>query len=124
MCILYLWCLVPLRIQSSPEKIIVKPGENAFLHCQVFGNPQPRVTWTKNGRKVVTNGRHHAFDNGTLIITTVREHDIGDYECRADNGISGSATRTVALVIKGAVLLLFLFLFFIIIIFLLFICLI
>ncbi|XP_041353663.1 papilin-like isoform X2 [Gigantopelta aegis] len=94
---------VPLRILPSPETIIVKPGENAFLHCQVFGNPQPDVTWTKNGRKVLTNGRHHAFNNGTLIITTVKEHDVGDYECRADNGVSGSAKRTVKLVIKDTV---------------------
>ncbi|XP_067680592.1 papilin-like isoform X6 [Haliotis asinina] len=92
--------LVPLRILPSPKVIKIRPGDNAFLHCQVFGQPTPTITWLKNGRPVMSTGHFRAFDNGTLIIMQTRDYDAGQYECQAENGVSSMAKKEVQLIIR------------------------
>lgn len=95
---------VPLGIFPTPKTIIVRPGENAFLHCQAYGSPQPSVSWSryKNNAVIsISDGRFFVFKNGTLIIYNVREEDKDVYVCVASNGVSSPAQRILKLEIRG-----------------------
>ncbi|XP_048259425.1 papilin-like [Haliotis rufescens] len=94
---------VPLRILPSPKVIKIRPGDNAFLHCQVYGQPTPTITWLKNGRPVMSTGHFRAFENGTLIIMQTQDYDAGQYECQAENGVSTMAKKQVQLLIRERV---------------------
>ncbi|KAL5008286.1 hypothetical protein ScPMuIL_013867 [Solemya velum] len=94
---------VPIGIFPTPEQIIVRPGQPAFLHCQVYGQPRPDVSWSKGSSPITNSGRYKVFDNGTLIIDHVQEGDRGDYECVAVNGISNPVRRTISLSLEDSI---------------------
>ncbi|XP_021340999.1 papilin-like isoform X4 [Mizuhopecten yessoensis] len=91
---------VAIGIFPTPAKIVVKPGGNAFLHCQAYGTPRPSVSWTKGGNQVLSGGKFAVFDNGTLIISQVNVQDTGDYVCMGSNGVSTPAERIMMLSIR------------------------
>ena len=47
------------------------------ITCTESGDPEPNVTWTKNGIYFV--------NNNTLTIKNVTLEDAGQYECTAEN---------------------------------------
>ena len=81
--------------------IIVKPGENSYLHCQADGNPPPSISWSKGNQPISNSGRFYVYPNGTLIITDTQQSDLGDYTCVARNGQSSPAQRLVRLSMRG-----------------------
>ncbi|XP_078281510.1 basement membrane-specific heparan sulfate proteoglycan core protein [Rhinoraja longicauda] len=77
--------------QSRPPTVLVHPsptsvteGEAVELHCQVTGQPQPRITWYRTDGRLTTN---HQVDGSVLRILRVSPADVGDYVCRADNAL-------------------------------------
>lgn len=92
---------VPITIFPTPAKIVVQPGMNAFLHCQAYGNPRPRVDWSRDGYDVSRDPRFSVYPNGTLIIQRTLEQDMGSYLCVANNGVSNPAQRIVMLQLRG-----------------------
>ena len=97
------YVIVPIGILPGPDVIMVKPNHMAFLHCEVYGNPKPRVTWTKGGASIDGLSGYNAFNNGTLLIQRTTEADKDDFTCRADNGVSEPVYRTLTLNLKGTV---------------------
>ncbi|KAL4238992.1 hypothetical protein ACF0H5_003696 [Mactra antiquata] len=91
---------VPIGILPGPDKIMVKPNRQAFLHCEVYGNPKPSVTWTKDSTPVTSDYRYETFRNGTLLIRSATERDIDSYTCLADNGVTTPVQRTVKLELR------------------------
>uniref|UniRef100_K1PKN2 Papilin n=1 Tax=Magallana gigas TaxID=29159 RepID=K1PKN2_MAGGI len=91
---------VPITIFPTPAKIVVQPGMNAFLHCQAYGNPRPRVAWSRDGYDVSRDPRFSVYPNGTLIIQRTLEQDMGSYLCVANNGVSNPAQRIVMLQLR------------------------
>ncbi|KAK7505592.1 hypothetical protein BaRGS_00003337, partial [Batillaria attramentaria] len=91
---------MPLNILQTPPKISVGPGENAYLHCQAFGTPTPRVTWSYQGATVTSRGRRIVFNNGTLVVTGMTAQDTGNYKCTAENGVDTPVSRNMKLVIE------------------------
>ena len=81
------------------ETTIVTFGELAILTCQVSGNPNPTVTWTKDGHASIP--RAHFQNNGRLLaIQGVIRADEGVYQCKASNAFGESKTAT-SLVVGG-----------------------
>jgi hypothetical protein len=80
---------------------VVQPGTDAFLHCQAYGNPRPRVAWSRDGYDVSRDPRFTVYPNGTLIIQRTLEQDMGSYLCVASNGVSSPAQRIVKLQLRG-----------------------
>lgn len=37
--------------------LTVKEGKNAFIRCEVKGEPQPNVTWHYNGQPIIVEGK-------------------------------------------------------------------
>ncbi|KAH3848603.1 uncharacterized protein LOC127874886 [Dreissena polymorpha] len=91
---------VPIVVLSGPDTIMVKPSNQAFLHCEVYGNPKPSVSWTKNGSPLRSRSRYKTFSNGTLLVRSATPGDADSYTCRADNGVSSPVERTIKLSLR------------------------
>ncbi|XP_064474530.1 titin homolog isoform X2 [Ornithodoros turicata] len=93
------------RFVSKLENRIIPCGYRVKLHCTVMGDPEPEVTWMKNGRKLAATNRRITvtkFDYGlcTLEIYNVKHEDTGEYICMAMNPF-GKATTCAYLRVAG-----------------------
>ena len=70
--------------------------QNVTIACNVTGQPQPSITWSKAFGSLPKNKA--AVKNGALTIYHVAKDDGGIYMCKAEN-IIGRATDTVQLVV-------------------------
>ncbi|XP_041847348.1 receptor-type tyrosine-protein phosphatase F isoform X5 [Melanotaenia boesemani] len=97
--LLLLSCMVFSSLADSPPTFIKSPedqtgisGGVASFVCQATGEPKPRITWMKKGKKV-SSQRFEVieFDDGSgsvLRIQPLRTHrDEAIYECTATNSI-------------------------------------
>ena len=62
------------------------------ITCTASGDPEPNVTWTKNGTYIV--------QNNTLTIDNVTLKDEGQYGCTAENR-AGKINATVRIDVMG-----------------------
>ncbi|XP_076871257.1 LOW QUALITY PROTEIN: receptor-type tyrosine-protein phosphatase F-like [Brachyhypopomus gauderio] len=93
---------MPSFIKSPEDQVGISGGVASFV-CQAAGDPKPRITWMKKGKKV-SSQRFEVieFDEGSgsvLRIQPLRTHrDEAIYECTAANSvgeINTSAKLTV-----------------------------
>ncbi|XP_048108094.1 protein tyrosine phosphatase receptor type Fa isoform X11 [Alosa alosa] len=93
---------MPNFVKSPDDQIGISGGVASFV-CQAVGEPKPRITWMKKGKKV-SSQRFEVieFDDGSgsvLRIQPLRTHrDEAIYECTATNSvgeINTSAKLTV-----------------------------
>ncbi|XP_060118705.1 myosin light chain kinase, smooth muscle isoform X1 [Heteronotia binoei] len=72
-----------------PRNTRVPLGGTARFEGKVRGNPEPRITWYKNGH-LMTRGERWLMDCSirgifSLVIKRVQEDDCGPYTCEATN---------------------------------------
>jgi contactin 2 len=78
----------PPRITSEfAEKMLFLPGQPIRLECHAFGNPVPRVYWTKDNTVLAESNVLELLSNNT-------KHTSGNYTCVAENS-EGTDTRCV-----------------------------
>ncbi|XP_033724990.1 leucine-rich repeat neuronal protein 2-like [Pecten maximus] len=75
-------CLISPAVRGDGSQHYLSGGRPVVLHCLTAGNPDPYVTWTKDGVRIST------ITNQNLTVTTP-----GNYTCTAEN-IVGVATLT------------------------------
>lgn len=99
-------CKVPrVSIETEPDapNATFHEGTTLILTCQFAGNPTPLVTWSIHSRgqeqqvalslseddsseaSLPPGGHARVFNNGTLVLSSVREDDGGNYSCSATN---------------------------------------
>lgn len=76
--------------EEAPSDTSVLLGGQAMLSCIVTGEPQPIITWYKDGEAIPGQM------TPTLLITSVETSDRGMYSCRASNS-EGTITSNGAL---------------------------
>ncbi|XP_041062394.1 basement membrane-specific heparan sulfate proteoglycan core protein isoform X1 [Carcharodon carcharias] len=69
-------------VNVHPSRTSVREGEMLELHCQVTGQPEPRITWHRAAGPLTAN---HQVHGAILRILHVSPADVGDYICRAEN---------------------------------------
>ena len=65
-------------------------GHNITIRCEVKGNPEPIITWQKNGGSKLPKTARLTDDNQTLQIANVKLEDSGEYICKAVNNLATS----------------------------------
>ncbi|KAG5850585.1 hypothetical protein ANANG_G00084020 [Anguilla anguilla] len=80
--------LVPPAIlsQGTVDDVKVKEKQNVTLSCDVTGNPVPEISWLKDGRPLLEDGRHQVQSHGRFLhISGAQVADTGRYSCLASN---------------------------------------
>lgn len=109
-CFLFI-CAVPPddSLMCKPEfkqplrDLTINDGEKLVLQCVVDGDPEPQITWSKNGKSIASSEiMNLKYKNGsaTLTINEVYPEDEGVYKCTATNSV-GSTETTCNLTIKA-----------------------
>ncbi|XP_068175386.1 immunoglobulin superfamily containing leucine-rich repeat protein 2-like [Antennarius striatus] len=101
---------VTIRTSSTTVRV----GGALVLTCESIGNPEPLVVWSirskRQRRDLVLSSNEVAvpspdwimvFNNGTLVISPIREEDGGDYSCWATNEL-GQAEDSVSVKVVAA----------------------
>ncbi|XP_066985469.1 tyrosine-protein phosphatase Lar isoform X3 [Macrobrachium rosenbergii] len=85
------WCdfFNPPQFVERPQDQRVMNDRVASFTCRAMGNPEPRIQWRKNGRRVNGNTRYIVLDvpGGSILrIEPVKfQRDEATYECVAEN---------------------------------------
>ena len=78
---------------KPPAKVVAWVGSILILNCSATGDPQPVLTWKKQGGQLPV-GRTQQI-NGNLVIRSVTVNDKGIYSCVATNaGVFNSEADT------------------------------
>ncbi|GFS81552.1 down syndrome cell adhesion molecule-like protein 1 homolog, partial [Nephila pilipes] len=100
---------VPPRWKTEPNDVDVIKGRSVMIDCESEGFPPPRLTWRKaegsvpESYKPISSSSHlHVFENGSLTILDVGEHDAGYYLCQASNGIGSGLSKVISLTVHVA----------------------
>ncbi|XP_072417108.1 peroxidasin homolog isoform X3 [Chiloscyllium punctatum] len=90
---------VSLVIINTPADLTVAAGSDVQIPCGSRGDPEPTVTWSKDGIQITESGKFHISPEGFLFIHDVGPADQGRYECVARNSIDHSAASMVLTVV-------------------------
>jgi hypothetical protein len=77
------------------KSLNIGDGERLTLQCQVAGDPEPQVSWYKDGKKLESNDfvdLKYKYGLATLKIEEVYPEDAGEYKCIAKNYVNSAET--------------------------------
>ena len=95
---------LPRFTVKPPARAIASPGETLTLNCSASGDPQPVISWKKQGGQLPVGRSQQS--NGQLIIRNLQLNDAGNYICVATSaGVFNIETGTYAEVQRGMALL-------------------
>ena len=88
---------------TRPDELLeseVKPAGNSLkLRCPASGNPQPNITWYKNGKEPKREHRIN-MNKWTLRMDEVNMQDSANYSCVVCNGL-GCISHTFKIDVVG-----------------------
>uniref|UniRef100_A0A672JJU1 Immunoglobulin superfamily DCC subclass member 3 n=1 Tax=Salarias fasciatus TaxID=181472 RepID=A0A672JJU1_SALFA len=92
----------PAEFIQPPQSIARPVGTTAIFTCQAQGEPEPRLTWLKNGQ-ILEPGGHVKLrnNNSTLTIYSISQDDEAIYQCIAENS-AGSTQASARLTVLWA----------------------
>ncbi|XP_065157877.1 roundabout homolog 1-like isoform X1 [Atheta coriaria] len=98
----------PPRITEHPIDVTVAKNEPATLNCHATGEPEPTITWYRDGvpvRTATQDQRSHRvlLPAGSLFFLRVahgrKESDSGVYFCEATNALGKARSRNATLTV-------------------------
>ena len=97
----------PPRFTSKPPPLIfIKEGGNLTLSISVFGNPQPKITWSVRLKIHENESRVNSTGDEKFELNYIRFEDEGVITCRAEN-VFGVQETEVELTVLGKFLFIF-----------------
>ena len=95
---------LPRFTVKPPARVFVSPGETLTLNCSATGDPQPVISWRKQGGQLPVGRSQQS--NGNLVIRGLQVSDTGIYICAATSaGVFEIETVTYTEVRRGMLLL-------------------
>ncbi|XP_028845977.1 inactive tyrosine-protein kinase 7 isoform X1 [Denticeps clupeoides] len=82
-----------------PEDQVVFRNQEAVFHCQFTAEPPPMVQWFHESEPVFNKTRLILYNNGTLLITQVKQRSTGTYRCVAHGPTGRDVTLQATLYI-------------------------
>ena len=95
MYICFLFTVKP-SIDTHPQSVNIKEGENLTLFCNATGSPVLEISWTFNGSVINTNENSRiTLSSGSqeLTITSVSRGDSGEYRCAVKNRVGSDTSN-------------------------------
>ena len=71
---------LPRFTVKPPAKVVAAVGDTLTLNCSATGDPQPVISWKRQGAQLPA-GRSHQQINGALVIRDISKQDVGNYSC-------------------------------------------
>lgn len=93
----------PPQVSTKARNSKLLEGSDAVFTIKVSGNPKPRLTWFKNGQRIVTSEKYemtYSNNQATLRIRNANYTDSGNYTLLAEN-IQGCVVSSAILVIES-----------------------
>ncbi|XP_047102318.1 twitchin isoform X3 [Schistocerca piceifrons] len=78
------------------EDLTINDGDHLQLSCTVTGDPDPQITWSKNGETLTSSDIIDLKYKGGIASLTINEvfpEDEGEYCCEATNSIGTAKTK-------------------------------
>ncbi|XP_045888878.1 immunoglobulin superfamily DCC subclass member 3 [Micropterus dolomieu] len=92
----------PAEFVQPPQSIARPVGTTAVFTCQAQGEPEPQLTWLKNGQILEPRGHVKLKkNNSTLTIYGISQDDEAIYQCIAENS-AGSTQASARLTVLWA----------------------
>ncbi|XP_059849711.1 hemicentin-1-like [Hypanus sabinus] len=96
--------LVPPVIHAEGEgfgeELALILNETTQLRCETSGNPEPSISWLRDGQPITADNRRQLLDGGRILqIDSVQLSDSGGYLCIAENP-AGTTERLFSLHVR------------------------
>ncbi|XP_065063806.1 protogenin B-like [Rhopilema esculentum] len=76
------------KLSPAPSKRKLTPSRFPLsITCPVIGNPPPKITWYKDGKRLAATEQLRLDDSGSVLIKSVLQEDVGIYQCIAANKV-------------------------------------
>ncbi|XP_022121552.2 peroxidasin [Pieris rapae] len=80
-----------------PRKQLARLNQQfVTFDCVAKGNPNPHISWTFNGERILLSDRVSLKHNGSMVIEKIQNSDAGTYTCEAEN-VHGKISSSVTL---------------------------
>lgn len=89
----------PPSITLSPPRQVVRPGDNAFIHCSATGDQPIKIDWHPLNRAMPVSA---SVNEGYLMFQRIQTSDAGKYRCTAVNS-GGEADGVAEVIVQGTV---------------------
>nr|CAD7404271.1 unnamed protein product [Timema cristinae] len=76
------------QIAQKPRNSKLVEGSDATFQTKITGNPKPRLTWFRNGQRIVNSQKHqssYSSQIASLKVAAVNSEDSGHYTLLAEN---------------------------------------
>jgi len=94
----------PPQIGTKPRNSKLVEGSDAVFSARVSSNPRPRLTWFRNGQRIVSSAKHEiSYSNNmaTLRVKNATSQDAGHYTLLVEN-TQGCVVSSAVLAIEPA----------------------
>ena len=95
---------LPYFTVKPAAKVVARLGGTLTLKCSVTGDPQPVISWKKQGSQLPA-GRSQQM-NGALVIRDIIQNDQGNYICAATSAGVFNVETVTYVEVKGRFILL------------------
>ncbi|PNI67325.1 HMCN1 isoform 2 [Pan troglodytes] len=89
----------PPIITLEPVETVINAGGKIILNCQATGEPQPTITWSRQGHSISWDDRVNVLSNNSLYIADAQKEDTSEFECVARN-LMGSVLVRVPVIVQ------------------------
>ncbi|GBL86951.1 Neogenin [Araneus ventricosus] len=89
---------VPPRFVKKPKTVHAYEKEDVELECEVYGKPEPKVHWLKNGDAIIQSEYFKLVNGYNLRVLGLVRSDAGVYQCFAVNP-AGAVQATAQLIL-------------------------
>lgn len=89
---------VPPRFIKKPEDKVASENQDLEFECEIYGKPEPKITWLKNGERITLSAYWQIVNGYNLRINGLLPIDAGIFQCigmNAAGSVQASARLTI-----------------------------
>ncbi|XP_025075028.1 neogenin isoform X3 [Pogonomyrmex barbatus] len=89
---------VPPKFIKKPEDKVASESQDLEFECEIYGKPEPKITWLKNGERITLSAYWQIVNGYNLRINGLLPIDAGIFQCTGSNpagSVQASARLTI-----------------------------